>query len=476
MPQGANRDNDREEFRVKELQTIRDARSAELAALSASITKYHFLRVVSFFVIALLISGSDFRQPEWRRRDLALQAWMQQYGQNQYILGMPYYLFNSSKYPKNKRDELTRSIQESSSYKLIDPSYTMREVAQFLATNNYGINPLELPELREQIELIRDQKGAVTLSDLNNYHYEGGPFVQGTRLKDNFFSYVITKHPLLAKELPYIPSLAISEYLSSLETKIRTITEQKSGIAAWASYYGDYDFYAWNWYAWETIPDSAVVDWRSSVLDKFGPVPGDVIQKVQLKSGPDLEYIINYFKGVVDFDRDSEARSRERMNLGLINIDLPIAFILLTFPLSFFGASALFRAMETQKTLIAIDISEIEREIATSISAPPLRYVPQPETLKHSPYYLVVQGRFRELFYAFPSFFVDGTCRIIAGLAGAYILFRLCFIVFFSGISLLSEHDTLIAFGLFAFGIGINLAVLWICSRALADSKSARSK
>jgi hypothetical protein len=79
----------------------------------------------------------------------------------------------------------------------------MSRIAELLAINDYGITPIELSELREQMALIRDQKGATTLGDLNNYHYQGGPFVQGTTLRDSFFKYVITKHPALVNEFPY---------------------------------------------------------------------------------------------------------------------------------------------------------------------------------------------------------------------------------------------------------------------------------
>jgi hypothetical protein len=467
MAQEPHTDKDRQEFFVKELQSLRESRSAALAALSASITKYHFIRVAGFFVIALLVSGRDFSQPEWRRQELALNAWTQQYSRSQYVLAMPYSQLLSSKFPKDKRDKLTHAIELSSVSKRIDPGSDMREVAEFLAANDYGINPLELPELFKQIELIRDQKGAVTLSDLNDYHYEGGPFVQGTRLKDNFFKYVITKHPVLSKEFPYIPTSGISEYLSSLETKIHAVVDRNTEVfSAFTSYYQDYDFYDWNWYAWKTLPDSAVVDWRSNVLDKFSPV-------MLRKEGPtDLTYVMNYFNSIVKSGRDNELRSREKVNVGPINVDLPIAFILLTFPIFFFGASALFRAMDTQRTLVAVDISKIEYEIAASTSAPPLRYVPEPDTLKRSPYRLIAQGRYRELFSAFPNFFVDSTCRIIAALAGAYVLLRLCTIVVFSDTSLLGKHDALIASGLSGLGVGINLAILWICSHALADTKA----
>jgi len=127
--------------------------------------------------------------------------------------------------------------------------------------------------------------------------------------------------------------------------------------------------------------------------------------------------------------------------------------------------------VETQRTLIAIDIAKIERDIAASTGAGPLRYVPEPETLKRSPYYLIAQRRYRKLFSAFPSFFVDSTSRIIAGLAGAYVLFRLYIIVFLNDISVLGEYDLIVAVGLLALGIGINLAVFWICSHALAQTK-----
>jgi hypothetical protein len=187
--------------------------------------------------------------------------------------------------------------------------------------------------------------------------------------------------------------------------KIASVIQRApDAFSVWASYYKDYEFNDWNLYAWQNLPDAALADWRSTVLDQFGPVPQDVLQKIQLKTGPDLAYIVNYFKGIVKSGKDSERRSREKVNLGPINIDLPIAFILLTFPILYLGSSALFRAMETQRTLIAIDIAKIERDIAASTGAGPLRYVPEPETLKRSPYYLIAQRRYRELFQLFRAF------------------------------------------------------------------------
>jgi len=95
-----------------------------------------------------------------------------------------------------------------------------------------------------------------------------------------------SKHPALVNEFSYDSSLLISEYLRSLEMKIASVIQRApDAFSVWASYYKDYEFNDWNWYAWQNLPDAALADWRSTVLDQFGPVPQDVLQKISLKLG-----------------------------------------------------------------------------------------------------------------------------------------------------------------------------------------------
>ena len=69
----------------------------------------------------------------------------------------------------------------------IPQSANMFEVAQFLGDRIYGVNFAELSDLEKSLSLIEEQNGAITLADLLNFHYQGGPFVNGTRLRDAFF-------------------------------------------------------------------------------------------------------------------------------------------------------------------------------------------------------------------------------------------------------------------------------------------------
>jgi hypothetical protein len=105
-----------DDFVVKELQSERDARALQLADVSAALTRYHFIRVLIFFVIALLVSGSDFSLPEWKARTTALKEWNDAYGRSPYITSMSYLQFDSLKNPKAERDLLTDFIKQDSNY------------------------------------------------------------------------------------------------------------------------------------------------------------------------------------------------------------------------------------------------------------------------------------------------------------------------------------------------------------------------
>ena len=169
-------------------------------------------------------------------------------------------------------------------------------------------------------------------------------------------------------------------------------------------------------------------------------------------------------------DRESEAQSREKLNLWAINVEVPIAFLFVSFPLFFFAADALFRAVRTQRTLVAIELSTVNVAIAKAIGIPPLSCSPKAEILRKSPYRLIVGRQYRELFSAFPNFFVESSCGLMAAIAGIYVLLRLYMLVFFKGSSIVNRHDVLVVIGLSVLAVGLDLSVMWICSRALDNT------
>jgi hypothetical protein len=90
------------------------------------------------------------------------------------------------------------------------------------------------------------------------------------------------------------------------------------------------------------------------------------------------------------------------------------------------------------------EVSSLNRAIAAAIGYEPLPYGARLQTVNQTPYNLIARGRYRELFTAFPNFFVNATLGIMATLAGIYVMFRLFKIVFATtGTPALGEYSNI---------------------------------
>jgi hypothetical protein len=226
------------------------------------------------------------------------------------------------------------------------------------------------------------------------------------------------------------------------------------------------DFFSWwNWYTWTNLPDAAVLQWRSDVLGKIGEISSDALQ-TNVGRDKNVAAIIEYIQKKIQQEKESSTKNKEKLNLGPINIDIPISLVFMLFPLIWSASRAYFRTMQTQRILLAIDIRELDNAITQSGAENNQYYV---APVAKSPLELLFRGRFLDMFKQFPSFYTEVFGSMVASLIGAYLVLDLCLHVLVYRAAVIGEYDISLLLVILLVAVVFEVAAIRMCAIAIAD-------